>query len=151
MWRHVARGITASGVDQCFLPGDGDKVGLLPDSFHPVLQERRDPPINPGTVQENVSNFVGLPYYRVVRAVPGGKTLLHVPGRAKARQPQAGELARVEIAAWPKAPFKAFFSRVARPSAVKVNGVAVPFEFRGNVMSATLQPSGQTLLLTVEK
>jgi hypothetical protein len=151
LWRHLANGITASGVDQSYLPSDGEKVGLLPDSFNIVSQERRDPPINPGTLQENVSNFIGLPYYRVVRAAPDGKTLVHVPGRATARAPQKGELARVEIAAWPKAPYKAFFSRVTRPSSVKANGVAVPFEFRDNVMSVSLQCSSEPVLLALEK
>ncbi len=151
LWRHLAKGITASGVDQSYLPSDGEKVGLLPDSFNLVSQERRDPPINPGTVQENVSNFIGLPYYRVVRAAPDGKTLVHVPGRATAREPQAGELARVEIAAWPKAPYKVFFSRVSRPSSVKANGVAVPFEFRDDVMSVKLPPSPKAVFLALER
>ena len=149
LWRHLAKGITASGVDQSYLPSDGEKVGLLPDSFALVPQVRRDPPINPGTVQENVSNFIGLPYYRVIRA--RGKTLVHVPGRAKAKEPQAGELARVEITAWPKAPYKVFFSRVQKPSAVKADGVAVPFRFHGNVMTVSLQPSASPVLLTLEK
>ena len=151
LWRHLAKGITASGVDQSYLPSDGEKVGLLPDSFNVVSQKRRDPPINPGTVQENVSNFVGLPYYRVVRAAPDGKTLVHVPGRATAHAPQAGEIARVEIAAWPKAPYKVLFARVTRPSSVKADGVAVPFEFRDNVMSVSLQPSSNPVLLSLEK
>ena len=123
----------------------------MPDSFNLVGQERRDPPINPGTVQENVSNFVGLPYYRVIRAVPGGKTLIHVPGRVTAQKPQAGELARVEIAGWPKAPYKVFFSRVRKPSAVKADGQAVPFRFFGNVMTVDLQPSAKPVLLALEK
>ena len=124
-------------------------MGLLPDSFRLVEQVRRDPPINPGTVQENASNFVGLPYYRVIRAVPGGNTLVHVPGRVTALKPEAGEIARLEIAAWPKAPFKVFFSRVQRPSAVKVDGRDVPFNFFGNVMTVTLQPSATPALLTL--
>ncbi|MBR3085111.1 MAG: hypothetical protein IKH04_01780, partial [Kiritimatiellae bacterium] len=151
LWRHMAKGITASGVDQCYLQGDGDKVGLLPDSFNLVKQERRDPPINPGTVQENVSNFIGLPYYRVVRATPEGNTLLHVPGRAAALPPDVGEIARVEIAAWPKSPFKVLFSRVQRPSAVKADGVAVQFEHRDGVMAVSLQPSCRPVSLSIEK
>ena len=149
LWRHLAKGITASGVDQSYLPSDGEKVGLLPDSFQPVTQIRNAPPINPGTVQENVSNFIGLPYYRVIRA--RGKTLVHVPGRARAKEPQANELARVEIAGWPKAPYKVFFSRVQKPSAVKADGQAVPFRFFGNVMTVDLQPSTKPVLLTLEK
>ena len=151
LWRHLAKGITASGVDQSFLPSDGEKVGLLPDSFALVKQERRDPPINPGTVQENVSNFIGLPYYRVIRAVPNGKTLVHVPGRVTAKEPQANELARVEITAWPKAPYKVFFSRVQKPTAVKADGQPVPFKFFGNVMTVDLQPNEKPFLLTLEK
>ena len=150
LWRHLAKGITASGVDQSYLPSDGEKVGLLPDSFALVEQVRREPPINPGTVQGNVSNFIGLPFYRVARAVAGGKMLVHVPGRATARKPQAGELARVEIAAWPKAPYKVFFSRVQKPAAVKANGQPVPFRFFGNVMAVDLQTSAQPILLTLE-
>ena len=151
LWRHLAKGITASGVDQSYLPSDGEKVGLLPDSFALVKQERRDPPINPGTVQENVSNFIGLPYYRVIRAVPNGKTLIHVPGRVAAKEPPANELARVEIAAWPKAPYKVFFSRVQKPAAVKADGQPVPFKFFGNVMTVDLQPNEKPFLLTLEK
>ena len=112
---------------------------------------RRDPPINPGTVQENVSNFIGLPYYRVIRAVPGGKTLVHVPGCVTAKEPKANELARVEIAAWPKAQYKAFFSRVQKPAAVKADGQPVPFKFLGNVMTVDLQPNEKPFLLTLEK
>jgi len=138
-------------VDQSFLPSDGEKVGLLPDSFALVQQVRNDPPINPGTVQENVSNFIGLPYYRVIRAMPSSKTLLHVPGRAAAQAPQAGELARVEIDAWPRAPYKVFFSRVQKPAAVKANGQPVPFKFFGNVMTVDLQPNEKPFLLTLEK
>ncbi len=151
LWRHLAKGITASGVDQSFLPSDGEKVGLLPDSFALVQQVRRDPPINPGTVQENVSNFIGLPYYRVIRAVPGGKTLVHVPGCVTAKEPKSNELARVEIAAWPKAQYKAFFSRVQKPAAVKSDGQPVPFKFSGNVMTVDLQPNEKPFLLTLEK
>ena len=136
-------------MDQSYLPSDGEKVGLLPDSFQLVTQIRNNPPINPGTVQENVSNFIGLPYYRVIRA--HGKTLVHVPGRATAKEPQANEIARVEIAAWPKAPYKVFFSRVQKPSAVKANGQPVPFRFFGNVMTVDLQPDEKPFLLTLEK
>ena len=66
-----------------------------------------------------------------------------------ALKPEAGEIARLEIAAWPKAPFKVFFSRVQRPSAVKVDGREVPFNFFGNVMTVTLQPSATPALLTL--
>lgn len=151
LWRCLARGITASGVDQCFLPGGSVKSNLLPDSFNPVKQERFDAPINPGTLQENVSNFIGLPYYRIIRATHGGNTLVHVPGRVTARRPRAKERVSVEIAAWPKSPFMVFFSRVQKPSAVKVDGVAVPFTFLDNVMSVTLQPSAKPVMLTLEK
>ena len=149
LWRHLAKGITASGVDQCYLPRDGRNVGLLPDSFALVRQVRRAPPINPGTVQENVSGFVGLPYYQVVRAAPGGRTLVHVPGRVTVRCPAAGEFARLELAAWPKTPYRVFFSRVRRPAAVKVDGRDVPFRFAGNVMAVDMSPCGRPVTLAL--
>ena len=151
LWRHLAKGITASGVDQCFRAGSGERTGLLPDSFNLVTQERFDPAVNPGVVQENLGNFIGLPYYRVGRAVPGGKTLIHVPGQCVAMKPDQGEWARVKIAAWPKDRFKVFFSRVQRPTAVKANGMAMPFEFRENAMAVQLQPDGKPILLTLER
>ena len=151
LWRRLACGITASGVDQSYLPTDGDKVGLLPDSFQLVTQKREPPPINPGTVQENVSDFIGLPYYRVARAAPGTcHALVHAPGRVVARRPGKGELARVDITGWPRRPYRVAFTRLPKPRAVLLDGNPVPFEYADGVMAVRIQPAASAVTITVE-
>ena len=54
-----------------------------------------------------------------------------------------------ELAAWPKAPYRVFFSRVRRPAAVKVDGRDVPFRFAGNVMAVDMSPCGRPVTLAL--
>ena len=151
LWRHLAKGIASSGIDQCFRPEDGERAGLLPDSFDLLRQERFDPPLCPGILQEGVSSFVGLPYYNVACAVKGVNMLVHVPGCVNRMQPEPGEIARIAITAWPKKPYSVFFTRLSRPSVVKADGKSVPFRFQDGVMAVSLQPGDKSVLLVLEK
>ncbi|MBQ6341308.1 MAG: hypothetical protein IJI36_19390 [Kiritimatiellae bacterium] len=151
LWRTLARGITASGVDQCYGADDGDKVGLLPDSFQPATQKREPVPINPGTVQENVSDFIGLPYYRVARAVPGVcRTLVHAPGRVTARSVGKDEQARIDVEGWPKRPYRVAFTRLRKPRAVTVDGKSVSFDYADGVVAVRVQPAAGAVTIVVE-
>ena len=150
-WRRLARGITASGVDQCYPAADGDKAGLLPDSFQLVTQKREPPPINPGTVQENVADFIGLPYYRVARAAPGDcRMLVHAPGRVAMRRPERGDMARIDVEGWPRRPYMVVFTRLGRPRAVTVDGKSVPFDYADGVMAVRVQPATRAVTIAVE-
>ena len=116
-WHRLATGITASGVRQTHTAEDPDAIGLLPDSWNLEAQSRYPVPINPGTVQENLAESLGRPYY-ALRRLAGG-TLLHVPGDAKSLSDT--EL-RCEIAGWPEAPFQVVLTRLDKPASVTFAG-----------------------------
>ncbi|MDE2127483.1 MAG: hypothetical protein KGJ62_12925 [Armatimonadetes bacterium] len=52
LWRLLADGITASGIQQTWpARSDPTRSGLLPDSYNLISQSRNNPGINPATVQ----------------------------------------------------------------------------------------------------
>ena len=116
-WHRLAAGITASGVRQTHTAEDPAFIGLLPDSWDLEAQSRYAVPINPGTVQENLAECIGRPYY-AVRRLAGG-ALVHVPGAAKSL---SGTELRCEIEGWPEAPFQAVVTRLAKPASVAFAG-----------------------------
>jgi len=129
-WRTVAAGITVSGARQNHTSDEPRFVGLLPDSWNLERQTRFPIPINPGTVQENFAEYVGVPFYSL-RALPregGAPALVHAAGNVEALESANGAL-RCRIAAWPKAPSKVVVTRVAKPSEVKFGGAPAKFEY----------------------
>lgn len=125
-WNLIATGITTSGVRQSHTAEDPQNIGLLPDSWNLAEQTRNPVPINPGTVQENYAECIGLPFYSL-RALGDG-TLIHVPGNATRVPTKDGSL-RCTIDGWPQAPFKVCLTHVEQPASVTFKGADVPFEF----------------------
>ena len=116
-WHRLATGITTSGMRQTHTAEDPGYIGLLPDSWNLEAQSRYLVPINPGTVQENLAECIGRPYY-AVRRLAGG-TLVHVPGSAKSLSET--EL-RCAVEGWPETPFRVVFTRLEKPAAVTFAG-----------------------------
>ncbi|MCG8683846.1 MAG: hypothetical protein MI892_03155, partial [Desulfobacterales bacterium] len=58
-WQHIAHGITASGIQQCWPTTDKERQGLLPDFVYPRPQLLDGPAINPGTTQATVPELFG--------------------------------------------------------------------------------------------
>ncbi|MGN0852993.1 MAG: hypothetical protein ACI4Q3_06415 [Kiritimatiellia bacterium] len=124
-WTRLATGITASGVRQTHPEEDAQWVGLLPDSWNLATQSRYAVPINPGTVQENVAELTGLPYYSRLAFADG--SCLHVPGALSRLQLENGR--RIcEIEGWPESPFQIVLARTSRPAEVLFNGRPIPFD-----------------------
>jgi hypothetical protein len=78
-WKHLADGITASGIQQTWpADSDPDRRGLLPDAFMPLRQTRVDVCINPATLH--------MPAARLYRQTPlysfyvYRSLFVHVPG-----------------------------------------------------------------------
>ncbi len=130
-WRTIAAGITASGVRQNHTAEEPGFVGLLPDSWNLMRQERFPIPINPGTVQENLAELVGMPFYSLRALLYGtdrAPSLLHLPGNSEALPVKSGVL-RCRVAVWPESPVKAVVTRLDRPTAVTLDGQALAFEY----------------------
>ncbi|MBO7655649.1 MAG: hypothetical protein J6U40_12080 [Kiritimatiellae bacterium] len=146
-WRKIAEGITASGVQQSHPASDGERVGLLPDSFSLIEQTRNAPPINPGTVQANVMDFCGKPYYRC--AVANRRILVHAPGAVTPLPVDPGEQCRVRIDAWPRKPYKILFTRIAKPAAVLADGQPRPFVWDNRILQVEM-PADATVVTVKE-
>ena len=134
-WRRIASGITASGVRQNHTAEDPDFIGLLPDSWDLVKQSRYAVPINPGTVQENLAEHIGRPFYSL-RRLSGG-SLIHVPGLA---ENLSDKDLRCRIEGWPEASFKVVVTRLDQPRTVTFNGepVAVHYDAARRALEVTL-------------
>ena len=130
-WRTVATGITVSGARQNHTTDEPRFVGLLPDSWDLEHQSRYPIPINPGTVQENFAEYVGMPFYSVralARGDGGAPALVHAAGEVEALTSEKGTL-RCRVTAWPQAPSKVVVTRVAKPHKVLFNGTPAKFEY----------------------
>jgi len=78
-WQHIAMGITASGLQQCWPTEDLSRQGLLPDFFHLNSQTPDGPAINPGTVQAHVSELFGLGKMYQVKRLGNTRWIIHAP------------------------------------------------------------------------
>ncbi len=78
-WQHIAKGITASGLQQCWPTEDPSRQGLLPDFFHLRSQIPDGPAINPGTVQAHVSDLFGLGKMYQVKGLGDTGWIIHAP------------------------------------------------------------------------
>ncbi|MBP5319798.1 MAG: hypothetical protein J6334_02335 [Kiritimatiellae bacterium] len=128
-WRTIAAGITVSGARQNHTADEPAFIGLLPDSWNLMRQNRFPIPINPGTVQENLAEWTGMPFYSL-RALPRGNrpsSIIHVPGAVEPLPAKEGEI-RCRIALWPEAPATAVITRIGQsPKNVTFNGTKISF------------------------
>ena len=125
-WTKLAMGVTASGVRQTHTSEDSNLVGLLPDSWNLEAQTRYPVPINPGTVQENLAEFIGLPYYSCQAFADGA--CFHVPGRLGRLHLEKG-VRTCEIEGWPESTYSVVLTRCMRPQSVLLDGRPIPFDY----------------------
>ncbi len=130
-WRNIATGITVSGARQNHTAAEPRFVGLLPDSWNLEHQLRYPIPINPGTLQENLAEYVKMPFYSVRAGVcPGSNApaLVHAAGDVEALAPEKGTL-RCRVTLWPQSPSKVVVTRIAKPHNALFNGIPAKFEY----------------------
>ena len=80
-WSHIARGITAAGLQMAWPTDDADRQGLLPDFFLLESQHRDGPAINPGTTQATVAELFDVGTLYDVRRLPTTGCFIHAPCR----------------------------------------------------------------------
>ena len=151
-WRTVADGIVASGVHQSHPASDPERQGLLPDSIFIDGQTRNPPAINPGDVQENLSEMIKSPYY-ALRAFPGDvPALLHMAGDANDLV-RNGKSLSCRIEAWPETESRLVLTRIDKIASVTLN--VKPITFRHDaarrIATVTLPPCARGALGIVLK
>ena len=143
-WQQVARGLTASGIQQTFPRNEPDLAGLLPDSINLRPQTRNGAAINPGTVQANAVRFYtgsGLYDFRAFREAG---LYVHVAGTiTSSRETADGVLFLVK--AWLAKPYYLLVSGLKSMPRVRVNGRSVV-----NTDSAEWHPEARILILRVQ-
>ena len=146
-WRTIADGIVASGVRQSHPTSEPDTQGLLPDSVYIDGQSRNPPAINPGDVQENLSEMLSSPYY-ALRAFPGDTpVLLHMAGDATklARQ---GNVFSCHVEAWPETESRLVLTRIDAIASASLKGKSLTFTYDAahRIAVVTLPPHAQGIL-----
>lgn len=145
-WKHLADGITASGIQQSFPPDDPDLQGLLPDSFNLRPQTRNGVAINPGTVQACAIPFYGGPLvcdYYVSRT---NGWVVHAPGALEAVRDRRGHLS-FGVQGWSRKPYFVLVAGLKAEPNVRLNGSATrieaPHTFLSNEGWLILQVEGR--------
>lgn len=144
-WLQIARGVTASGIEQVFPPDDPDLQGLLPDSINLRPQTRNGSAINPGTVQSNAAHFYahGLYDFRATRLT---QLFLHAPGPITVER-DTPEFCAFSVDGWPRWPYRVLVAGVHTKPVVAINGerarLDAPHEWNPATGLLILQVSGK--------
>jgi hypothetical protein len=138
-WKILADGITISGIEQTWPPGDVERQGLLPDSFVLRGQGRNPPPINPGTVQACATRLYNRPVYDFRCFLQNG-IRVHAPGEIEEAREQAGGVS-FKIASWPAQTYFVLINGLKRRPKILLNGKAPEAE-----SCEYLKPSGRLIL-----
>ena len=149
-WKHIADGITATGIRYSWPAGDGDaeRQGLLPDGWEVLGLHRVDPPINPGTVQANAVNLYGKgPLYECrVLHTDQDRIIVHAPGRIVPAASPSDRL-KLKVQAWPQEHYFVLMNGFSTAPEVRVNGhlliLSEPHRFQHSTGRLILRLSGQ--------
>ncbi|MDQ2730317.1 MAG: hypothetical protein M3Y56_01545, partial [Armatimonadota bacterium] len=120
-WRQIADGITASGIQQTWPRGSGDRQGLLPDSFNLSNQTRNDPAINPGTVLANATRLFNRPVLYDFRSFVKSGLLVHAPGSITDPVEKQSQIS-FTVNGWPTAPYSILVAGCKTAPQVRLNG-----------------------------
>lgn len=112
LWKRLADGITASGIQQSWPSSDKDLQALLPDSFSFRSQTRNPVAINPGTVQANAIHLYGGPLVYDYRVFRDSGITVFAPAQLTVISEAAGALS-FRVRGWS-----------ARPYFILINGIA---------------------------
>lgn len=144
LWKQVADGITASGIQQVWPTDDPNYRGLLPDSWHLRSQVRNLTAINPGTLLgTSAGNYWSSSIYTFHPFTENG-VLMHVPGSLSDIKAEKNSLA-FKSEGWPKGPYWILLTRVPAQPKVEVNG-----QLLTNAEDSTYNAAEKRLVLKVE-
>lgn len=146
-WLRLARGIAASGIQQCY-PLDHPHRGLLPDSYDLSVQTRNPADINPGTLElPALRLFQQRPEY-TFRAVRNTGLLVHAPGSLRVDRSDA-DGATIQFTPWREAVNYVLIHGVKAGARLRLNGkateLAAPHEYRATTGTLVLRLEAETI------
>lgn len=145
IWRRLADGITAAGIQHTWPDSYPDHQGLLPDIFELPTLNRAGPAINPGTVQSGAIEFYGGPSLYQFRRFTGSGIMAHVPGRARVRVDQPDRLG-MTIEPGFEGEYFVLLHRVPVDAEVTVDGKAHPVQKLDQEGSIVLRVNGNAVI-----
>ncbi len=126
LWKQLADGITAAGIQHTWPATDRARVGLLPDYILLEAQHRDGPAINPLTVGLCAARLFGGPALDDFRCA-GPRWLVHAPGDLAPVREDARS-AELRVTAWPDGGGFVLVGGLAAGDRVLLDGRPVPRE-----------------------
>lgn len=124
IWRAVALGISATGLQMTFPLEDEERRGLLPDFFFLREQLSAGPAINPATVGARLPDLYGKGCLYDFEHLADPGWLLHAPCELTAQRSADGAVT-IDLAGWPAGPYHLLIAGVdAAPATLQVAGGA---------------------------
>lgn len=147
-WLRLARGIAASGIQQCY-PLDHPHRGLLPDSYDLSVQTRNPADINPGTLElPALRLFEQRPEY-TFRALRNTGLLIHAPGSLRVDRSDA-KGATFQFTPWRTAVNYVLIHGVRPGMRLRINGKATelvePHAYRAASSTLVLRLDEETVV-----
>ncbi|MCS6860996.1 MAG: CIA30 family protein [Abditibacteriales bacterium] len=146
VWKQLADGITASGVQQNWDLDEPDLQGLLPDSFNLRPQTRNGVAINPGTVQTNAVRLFNRPEIYDFRAFRSVGLWVHAPGAITNVVEWNGRVT-FEVQGWVEHPYSILIVGCKKAPRVRIDGKEValsePHQFQAKEGRLILQVQGR--------
>jgi hypothetical protein len=145
VWKQLADGITASGIQQNWDRSEPDLQGLLPDSFNLRPQTRNGVAINPGTVQTNAVRLFNRPAIYDFRAFRSSGLWVHAPGAITNIREQNGRVS-FKVQGWVEHPYYLLVVGCQKTPRVRIDGKEValsePHQFMQKEGRLILQVKG---------
>ncbi len=126
VWKQLADGITASGIQQNWDIDDPVFQGLLPDSYNLRPQTRNGVAINPGTVQTNAVRLFNRPEIYDFRAFRSVGLWVHAPGAITNINEQSGRVS-FKVQGWVEHPYYLLIVGCKKTPRVRIDGKDVAF------------------------
>lgn len=145
LWRTLADGITASGIQQSFPTSQPDLQGLLPDSFNLRPQTRNGVAINPGTLQASAVRLLGGPEVYDFHAFREAGILVHAPGAITDMRASANRVS-FAVHGWVGQPYYVLVVGLTKAPRVRIDGkpvtLAEPHQYLAETGRLILQVQG---------
>lgn len=149
IWRQIADGITAAGIQHTWETNDVEHGGLLPDSYDLRAQRRNGPAINPGTLQVNAIRYYKKPPIYDCKVSPVSKFIINAPGSITLRQSKANVTGFI-VEPWSSKPYYILVNNVPTNAIVEVNGKEIKVgEGRIGQVIPSAEFDGNHLILNV--